>query len=179
MRERRTSRRTQRSPDRRLLLETILPAVAAEGARVLWVGCRRYTSDYPAILEASGGVCWTSDIAEDAAAFGRNGRHRTGDLQEVDRLFADQRFGAVLCNGVFGYGVDDEAAQRKAMVAMSAVLQPAGTLLLGWNTDKIDDPLRPSIIGDLFEPAARWGLPTRTAVPGTTHVYDLLRRIDL
>ena len=28
-----------------------------------------------------------------------------------------------------------------------------------------------------FEPAERWGLPSRYAVPGTTHVYDLLAKV--
>ena len=37
-------------PDRRVLIETYIPALARIGGRVLWIGCRAYTrQDYPAL----------------------------------------------------------------------------------------------------------------------------------
>lgn len=177
MRERRTSRRTRGSPDRVILVREILPVFAQRGGRILWVGCRRYTDDYPAILEAKGGECWTTDIDPEAAAFGRAGRHRTGDLTVIDTVFPDQRFDAVLCNGVIGHGVDAPDAQRRAMAAMAAILHPGGLLLLGWNTDKVDDPRRSGVTDGLFEPVEAPGLPSRREVSDSTHVYDLFCRL--
>ncbi|WP_235559298.1 hypothetical protein [Brevundimonas sp. Leaf168] len=39
-------------PDRRVMAENYVPALAADGGRILWVGCREYTLDDYALLEA-------------------------------------------------------------------------------------------------------------------------------
>lgn len=97
-------------------------------------------------------------------------------MRALGEMFAGERFDAVLCNGVLGYGVDSAEDQREALAAVAAVLKDDGALLLGWNTDKIADPLNDAVMGGLFEPAVRWGLPTRLAVPGGAHIYDILRK---
>jgi len=168
--------RTTTSPDRRLLVRELLPAFAGLGGEILWVGVRRYTRAYPARLERRGAICWTTDIDPRWSRFGRRGRHLVGDVLRVDEAFPPGQFRAVLCNGVFGWGVDDPAAQGAALAAMARVLEPGGWLLLGWNTDRTDDPLEHPDLARWFEPAALGALPARRPVPGTTHVYDLLRR---
>ncbi len=173
--ERRNTWRTLRARDRQPLVDSILPAFAARGGNILWVGCRRYTQDYPARLEAGGGVCWTTDIDPSAEAFGAPGRHRTGDLCQAPFLFDDVAFDVILCNGVFGYGVDSPQMQRSAVAAMAEICNPGALLLLGWNTDKIDDPVASGATAPAFSPCAAMGLSQRLAVPGTTHVYDLFR----
>jgi len=40
------ARRVRRNPGRIALVSEILPAYAACGGRILWIGCRRYTKDY-------------------------------------------------------------------------------------------------------------------------------------
>lgn len=176
MKERRISRRTRGSPDRVVLVREILPILAEGGGRVLWVGCRRYTDDYPALLERWGGECWTTDIDPAAAPFGHPLRHRTGDLTRIDEVFGDLRFDAVICNGVLGYGVDSLDAQRMALCAVAAILTPRGALLLGWNLDKIADPWDSGVLTEHFEPSVGARLPTRRTIPGTTHVYDYVVR---
>jgi hypothetical protein len=176
MKERRISRRTRGSPDRVVLVEAYLPVFARRGGRILWVGCRRYTDDYPAMLEARGGECWTTDIDPEAARFGHRRRHRTADLVSIDQAFGDLRFGAILCNGVFGYGVDGACSQAAAAQAMAAIAEPGALLLLGWNTDKTGDPGGAGVFTGLFQPVSALGLPSRRDIPGTTHVYDLLAR---
>jgi SAM-dependent methyltransferase len=168
--------RVRRSPDREILQNTYLPAFAAEGGVILWVGCRPYTGDYPALLESQGATVWSMDIDPRNAAWGREGRHRTGDIREVDRLFPDVVFDAVLCNGVLGFGVDALEDQARALGAMAAVLRPGGRLLLGWNTDKIADPVAAGLTAASFEPIPFAGQPPRIAVAGVTHVYDTLVR---
>ncbi|WP_235559315.1 class I SAM-dependent methyltransferase [Brevundimonas sp. Leaf168] len=78
-----------------------------------------------------------------AARWGREGRHRTGDVCEADRLFSDLTFDAVVCNGVLGYGVDSPDQQQRALKALAAILRPGGRLLLGWNTTRSPIPSPP------------------------------------
>lgn len=163
-------------PDRKLLAEAYLPAFAAEGGTILWVGCRAYTADDYAVLEAEGGRVWTTDIDRDAARWGRAPRHRTGDICQADRLFPDITFDAIICNGVLGYGADSVEQQQKALAAMAAILKPGGRLLLGWNTDKIEDPIAAGLAQPWFEQTPFAGQPERVGFDEVTHVYDSLVR---
>jgi SAM-dependent methyltransferase len=173
----RSAARMSRYPDRRLLVDRYLPAFAAAGGRILWVGCRDYCAGYPAILESRGAEVWTTELDPRQGEWGREGRHRVGDICDADRLFADLTFDAILCNGVLGWGVDAPKDRRRALAAMAAILRPGGRLLLGWNTDRMTDPLADGLAAPAFVPAAFAGLPVRAEVAGATHVYDLLVRI--
>lgn len=171
----RRAARVRQSPDRKLLAETYIPALARETRLILWVGCQAYTAtDYTA-LEADGAVVWTMDIDPAAARWGHPQRHRTGDLTQAAGLFADQRFDAIVCNGVLGYGVNSPDQQRQALAAMAAIMTPGGRLLLGWNTDKIQSPVDQGLTAEWFTPAPFAGLPSHVPCPGT-HVYDSLGR---
>jgi len=163
-------------PDRRMMADSYVPALAVDGGRTLWVGCREYTLDDYAALEAHGGEVWTTDIDAAAERWGREGRHRTGDVCEADRLFSDMTFDAIVCNGVLGYGVDSPEQQRKALKALAAILRPGGRLLLGWNTDKIDDPVTAGMTEAAFEPTSLGDQPTRVRFDAVTHVYDSFAR---
>jgi len=163
-------------PDRRVMADSYVPALAVDGGRILWVGCREYTLDDYAALEAHGGEVWTTDIDAAAARWGREGRHRTGDVCEADRFFSDTTFDAIVCNGVLGYGVDSPEQQRMALKALAAILRPGGRLLLGWNTDKIDDPVAAGLTEADFEPTPLGDQPTRVRFDAVTHVYDSLVR---
>jgi SAM-dependent methyltransferase len=166
----------KRSPDRVMLVEHYIPAFAAEAGRMLWVGCQEYTADYPARLEAGGGEAWTLEFDPAAAIWGREGRHRTGDLKVANQLFADLTFDTILCNGVLGFGVNSVSDQQTALAAMSKILRPGGRLLLGWNTDKIADPVAAGFTGVAFKPTTLGDLPSRQTFPTVTHVFDLLER---
>ncbi|WP_295185842.1 class I SAM-dependent methyltransferase [uncultured Brevundimonas sp.] len=163
-------------PDRRVMAESYVPALAAEGGCILWVGCREYTLDDYAALESRGAEVWTTDIDPAAARWGREGRHRTGDICEADRLFSDLTFDAVVCNGVLGYGVDSPDQQQRALNALAAILRPGGRLLLGWNTDKIADPVAAGLTDADFQAAPLGDQPTRLRFDAVTHVYDSLIR---
>ena|GEM_PF-112728 len=168
--------RIRQLPDRRLLIDDYIPALAAAGGRILWIGCRAYNAeDYPA-LEAFGAEVWTSDIDPGAARWGRAGRHRTGDVCRIDEVFPDLRFETVICNGVLGYGVDLPDQQGAALHAMAAILRPGGRLLLGWNTDKISDPVAGGLTASLFRPEGLAGHPPRVCFESVTHTYDSLVR---
>jgi SAM-dependent methyltransferase len=169
--------RIVRSPDRQVLVDRYLPAFAAVGGRMLWVGCQAYTADYAARLEAEGAEVWTLEFDPAAAKWGRDGRHRTGDLKAVDTLFSDLMFDAILCNGVLGFGVDTPDDQRTALDAMAKVLRPGGLLLLGWNTDRISDPIAEGMTANAYRSATLADLPARMTFPTVTHVFDLFERV--
>jgi SAM-dependent methyltransferase len=170
----RSARRMMRWPDRKTLIDTYLPLFAGRGGQILWIGCRDYTAAYPAALEAGGAKVWTIDIDPGQAKWGREGRHRIGDMTELAALFPDVLFDAVLCNGVFGHGVDAPEAQASGLAAIASVLKPGGLLLLGWNTDRMADPLL--LAAPWFQPTAAGDILPRTRYADATHVYDLLTR---
>ena len=170
------ARRVRRSPARVVLVNEILPAYAACGGRILWVGCRRYTREYGSLLERHGGQCWTTDIEASHARWGQAGRHFTWDLVDLDTLIAGGAFDSVLCNGIFGFGVDTRAAQLAALKAMGRILKPGGRLLLGWNTDRVEDPLTFDFVQSCFDADASIAQGARLAVPGAGYVFDFLRR---
>jgi SAM-dependent methyltransferase len=172
-------RRIVRSLDRVLLVTEILPVFSRQASDLLWVGVRRYTRRYPAILERHGSRCWTVDISPRSGRWGRRGRHVVADLLTIAERFPPQAFSAVLCNGVFGYGLDDPASQGAAFQAMAQVLKPGGWLLLGWNTDRTADPLQGDAWKHGFDHVSLEMLPARREISGTTHVYDVLRRKGL
>jgi SAM-dependent methyltransferase len=132
---------------------------------------------YFALLERQGAECWSIDIEPSAQRWGRRGRHITGDMLELGRLFPPHSFDAVLCNGVLGWGVDAPADQRKAFEAMAMVTKPDGWLLIGWNIDRMSDPLKSGLADRWFEHAPLPGFMARYVVGGCTHVYDTYRRL--
>jgi SAM-dependent methyltransferase len=132
--------------------------------------------EYAALLERHGGQCWTTDIEITHARWGAAGRHLTWDLLHIDQLLAPGSFDIVLCNGVFGFGVDTREAQLAALRAMAAILKPGGRLLLGWNTDRVADPLTIDFVRSAFVADDPTGGGARIAVPEAAYVYDFLRR---
>jgi SAM-dependent methyltransferase len=169
------ARRVRRNPGRIALVGEILPAYAACGGRILWVGCRRYTKNYGTLLEKRGGECWTVDIEIGHAKWGEKGRHLIGDLLSIDQLVPAGSFDSVLCNGVFGFGVDSRSAQVAALEAIRRILKPGGRLLLGWNTDRVEDPLNLDFVKEAFVGDALTTHGARWTVPEAGYVYDFLR----
>lgn len=181
MADRRRAQRETRDlaqlPDRRMLADHYIPAVAEDGGRILWVGTQPYTALNYDALSASGGVVWTCDIDPEAARWGHPQWHRTGDVREIDRVFFDIRFKTVIYSGVAGFGVDTLEDQAQALAAIARVLSPGGVLIFGWNTDRTGDPFAIGVIGPEFAPTPYADHPSRVVFPGSTHVYDVLCRI--
>jgi SAM-dependent methyltransferase len=170
--------RVRRSAGRMVLVNEILPAYASCAGRILWVGCRRYTREYGALLERDGAECWTTDIEITHAKWGQTGRHFTWDLVSIDTLIAGGSFDSVLCNGVFGFGVDTRAEQLAALKAMGRILKPGGRLLLGWNTNRVKDPLTFDFVQSFFISDDLIASGGRLVVSGAGYVFDFLRRME-
>lgn len=176
LRIRRETARFRSLPDRQFMAQAFIPELAAQKGRILWVGTRAYTARNYAALERLGAEVWTTDIDPKATRWGRPGRHRTGDVCEIDRVFPDLTFDAVICNGVLGYGVDTPEMQVRSLEAIANVLTDDGLLLLGWNTDKIDDPVAAGLTRSRYAQTSFAGALSRTAFAEVTHIYDCLRK---
>jgi hypothetical protein len=172
------ARQVRRNPARIALVNQILPAYAKLAGRILWIGCRRYTNQYGALLSRHGGECWTTDIEPTHAKWGVPERHITGDLLTIDTLFTHQSFDTVLCNGVFGFGVDARDAQLTALKAMHAILMPGGRLLLGWNTERVVDPTTTDFALGAFLADDLMGFGEHLDIPEAGYVYAFLRRAE-
>lgn len=164
------------SPDRVLLEQRILPAYARrpEIRRVLFIGVDWYTMHYRRYFAAATDFR-TLDVDPRQARFGAR-RHICDAAQHVDRHFAPGSLDLVICNGVFGWGLDAADATREAFAACLRCLRPGGEMLLGWNDVAAHAPFDPSTVAlavgfekcDLA-PLGCW----RTQVPmPTRHTYE-------
>ncbi len=118
--------------DRRLLGRVILPYFASrpEFGRVLFVGCAWYTRSYAALFRER--EYWTLD-ADPAKRRWGGSRHVVDSLARIGRHFAEASLDLVMCNGVFGWGLDGRAEVEAALEGCHASLRPQGVLMLGWN----------------------------------------------
>lgn len=174
-------REVLRSPDRIVLQGPLFAALRKDGLfkagnRILWIGCASYTTGYYRVLESEGAQCFTIELDPEKKRDGRPGRHTVGSMLDLDRLYPARSFDLILCNGVLGWGVNAAEDQRRAFDVMAKALQPGGTLIVGWNTDTMADPLEAGLHGPHFIHSAIGGFPSRYAVENVTHVYDCLRR---
>jgi hypothetical protein len=161
---------------RRWLETDVLPVLPALGFRtMLFVGAKPYTFEYEGIVLRAGGEFVTLDVDPSARLWGAR-RHVTAPAQQAADHFARERFDAVLLNGVFGFGIDTERDMNDSVAAVTAVLRRDGLLLVGWNDDRVDDPLRLPTVQGAFRAADGLPFPARKSFPGETHRYEFLRR---
>ncbi|WP_265592606.1 methyltransferase domain-containing protein [Verrucomicrobium sp. BvORR034] len=118
------------SQDRKVLETIILPKVAAEHHRVLFVGCEIYTAHYRTFFRRND--YHTLDYDPAKQRYGAR-QHKVGSATELDRYYPAEWFDAVIFNGVLGYGIDELAGAEAAIAACRTVLKPGGLLVVGWN----------------------------------------------
>lgn len=128
-----------KSADRLLLENVIIRQVAGDASlrRVLMVGCDWYTAHYPSLLPDSTLV--TIDPDPRRARFGAP-THHVARLEEIDRYAPEQAFDVVICNGVYGWGLDRPADCERAFDMVRQRLRIGGLLVLGWNDVPAHDP---------------------------------------
>ena len=154
----------------RKVLETeILPTLARQYAKVLFVGTSSYTYWYERLFWP--GQYTTIDSRPAEAVWGA-ADHIVAPVQEIARHRPAGTFDCVVLNGVFGFGTDDPASMRAVAEALAKVMAPNGYLVLGWNHDMQEDPDKLGTFDGLFRHS---GEPRRT-FGAETHVYDFYRR---
>lgn len=121
-----------RTSDRTCFEQRILKPFAADPAlrSVLFVGCDYYTWHYARWFRDK--EFWTIEIDPSLARYGAP-RHVIASLSAVERHFAPESFDLILCNGVFGWGLDKREDVETAFEQCRTRLRPGGILLIGWN----------------------------------------------
>ena len=180
------SRVIDRLPDRLYMENTILPAIVAlKPGRVLDVGLDTYTQHYYRWFP-TGCEYWTIDILPKVAHLGREGRHITGDVLDIEDHFAPASLDVVMLNGAFGYGIDRLSEQQRVVESVRKLLKPGGRMVVGWDmgpdgtpvvmngrqTDHIKDPRLLEPVKRHFTHTPPPGLPAHVEFEGCSHVYD-------
>ena len=161
--------------DRETLEEVILPTYAARAdiKTVLFVGCAWYTGHYERLLPAR--AYWTIDPDPWKKRFGAR-RHIVAGLESIDAHIAPASLDLIICNGVFGWGLDERAACERAFDGCFAALRPAGELIIGWNDVPEHRPLDLASLQSLarFRPLIfeALGSSQYLANPENRHVFN-------
>ena len=118
--------------DRVVLEDVIIPwfASKADVVRVLDVGVDWYTRSYPKLFPRQD--FWTVDVDSEKRRFATE-QHHTASIVDLLQFFDPDQFDLILCNGVFGWGLQESAEVEAALRAAAAVLRPGGWLVIGWN----------------------------------------------
>lgn len=154
----------------------ILPALAERGdiARLLFVGCGRYTRHYPKLFSER--EFWTIDPDPEVSRYGAP-RHIVGSVTELSAYFEAGALDAIVCSGVLGWGLDDQDETEAAIGECFDRLRPRGLLILGWEQWVLVPP-------DSIEALRRFEPRTLRPLPApryptfsyTNHTFDVYLR---
>jgi SAM-dependent methyltransferase len=166
--------------DRRVLEEIIFPHLATiTGIRsVLFVVVDWYTRHYRRTYFADKDY-WTIDPAESARKFADK-QHVVAPLEALEDYFPERRFDLILCNGVFGWGLNGRDQCERAFAHCHSRLADGGRFILGWDDIPARTPMPLAEIESLkafrpetFEPLGSWRYLTDTPY---RHTYDFYRK---
>ncbi|MBC8058543.1 MAG: hypothetical protein H7Y61_18385 [Rhizobiales bacterium] len=163
------------TPDRETLEQIILPAYARRDdiRTVVFVGCDWYTRHYEKLFQ--GKSYWTLDPDRWKRRFGAR-RHLVIGMEQIDEHFAPGSIDLIVCNGVFGWGLNERAAVERAFEGSFSRLREGGHFVLGWNDVPERRPLELDSLVSLarFRPESFAGLGTahHVSTPGTGHTFD-------
>ncbi len=76
-------------------------------------------------------------------------RHIVAGLEEPRAHVAPDSLDLIVCNGVFGWGLDDRADCERAFEGCFAALRTAGELVIGWNDVSEHRPLELASLASL------------------------------
>ena len=142
-----------RNEDRRVLHETIFPYLLARTDlnRILFVGCEIYTHSYNRLFAKK--EYHTIEPAPERAKYGSR-RHVVDTMENMSRHYAPGSFDAIICNGVFGWGLNETSAAECALRAAAHCLRQQGLLVIGWDDVPQRRPFAPLELNALraFEP---------------------------
>lgn len=121
-----------KTPDRKVLESTILPWLASRPGtkRVLFVGCDWYTYGYYKWFKHA--TYWTLDYDPTKKLYGST-LHITDSMTGLSNHFGPGSLDLIICNGVFGWGLNTREDVEAAFAATATALRPGGLFLLGWN----------------------------------------------
>jgi peptidoglycan/LPS O-acetylase OafA/YrhL len=169
--------------DRRILEQVIFEHYRNDPAikTILFVGCDSYTAHYQRRYFSAHDF-WTMDPNPNCRRFGAN-RHVMARLEHLNRHFPDGLFDLIICNGVYGWGLNHLDDCDAALSQCHSCLTPRGHLLIGWNDVPGRDPAPLSAVPSLsrfcnYDFPGLGGSRYLTDTP-YRHTYWFFRRIDL
>lgn len=126
--------------DRRVLEQTIFPYfLDDDGYRnVLFVGCSWCTRGYNRRFESRKNYS-TIDSSRWKRRYGAK-RHFVAPLQHLDRHFQADTLDLIICNGVYGWGLNDRTEIEAAFTACRKSLREDGVLIIGWDDCEQSNP---------------------------------------
>lgn len=168
------------SPDRLILEGTIFTHYLSrpDVRSILFIGVGWYTKHYQKAYFRNLDF-WTLDVAKKARRFGGS-NHIVAAVEDLRSHFADGYFDLIICNGVYGHGLDSKEQCERAFESCYACERAGGYFLLGWN----DRPEHTRVPLDSIESLRRFRpepLPElgvwryRVDTPNR-HVYDFYRK---
>lgn len=166
--------------DRRILEQVIFKYYGArrEIRSVLFAGCQWYTQHYESAFFPRHDY-WTIEPDEKARKYGAR-QHVVAPLEHLDRFFPEGYFDLIVCNGVYGYGLDSLEQCEAAFAQCHSRLRECGHLVLGWDDVSARTPVPLANVASLrcfrrplFPPLGTSRYLTDTSY---NHVYDFYCR---
>ena len=166
--------------DRRILKQVIFPYFLALPTTrdVLFVGCGWYTRHYERAFFAACNY-WTLDVAPRARKHGAR-QHIIAPLERLSEYFSEGSFDLIVCNGVFGFGLDTREQCERAFADCHSRLRSTGHFVLGWTDIPARTPLPLETIESLsrfqkfdFPAFGAWRYLTATPY---RHTYEFYRK---
>lgn len=123
------------SPARSLLENTIIPYYASQEnlSKVLFVGCDWYTNHYNKYFRNC--EYWTIDPEPKQARYGSK-NHIIDFLENLNDHFESGYFDLIICNGVLGFGLDQEQLAERAFESCLSCLRDGGAFVIGYDDSK-------------------------------------------
>ena len=166
--------------DRRVLEQIIFPFYRTDASirSILFVGCDWYTRHYERSF-FTGTDYWTIEFAPEKRKFGAR-QHVVGPLESLATHFPAGTFDLILCNGVYGWGLDRREQIESAFTQCHQTLRDGGHLMIGWDDIPARVPVPLEQIESLrrfqrfeFPPLQAWRYLTDTPY---RHTYDFYRK---
>jgi len=128
--------------DRRLLEQVIFPYFIKNESykSILFVGCAWYTERYNRLFAEAGKRYVTIDPDPAVRKYGAK-EHIVDRLENLAKYFLPSSLDLIICNGVFGWGLNEKADVEQAFDACFDSLSTGGMLLIGWNDIENHRPL--------------------------------------
>ena len=123
---------TLASDDRRTLHEDIFPFFInnEKYKNILFVGCEWYTKSYEKLF--SGKNYTTIEIDPELKKYGAK-NHIIDSVENIANHIEPGSLDCIICNGVFGWGLNDIDAIEKTFNGCYESLDKDGVLVIGWN----------------------------------------------
>ena len=166
--------------DRRVLERVIFRHYAGltDIRTVLFVGCQWYTRHYGRAF-FPGHDYWTIEPDEGARKYGGR-QHVVAPLERLDEHFPEGYFDLIVCNGVYGFGLDTHEQCEIALGHCHSRLRENGYMLFGWNDVPARTPVPLTSLASLarfrrhtFPEFGSWRYLTDTPY---RHTYDFYRK---